>query len=120
MSRFIIIFFCSLLTQQTQKSYYSLFPKREVLIRTNKKIVIVYFQYYNHFKSPIIINDVIASCGCVTIEYPKKVILMKERGHIQMKLNLRSIHGYFSKSIYLYVNNSKEPIILRATGYTNQ
>lgn len=119
MSRFIIIIFCSLLSLQTKISYDSLFPKREVQIKTNKQKVIVYFQYYNHFKEPIIINDAVVSCGCVTVEYPKKTILIEERGYVQMKLNLQSIHGYFSKSIYLYVNNSAMPIVLRAIGYAN-
>lgn len=69
----------------------------------------------NTGKLPLVINDVITSCGCITVEYPKEPV------RPGMNLNLRIVYkaehpGYFNKTITVYCNVKGAPFQLKISG----
>lgn len=69
----------------------------------------------NTGKLPLVINDVITSCGCIIVEYPKEPV---QPG---MSLNLRIVYkaehpGYFNKTITVYCNVKGGPFQLKISG----
>lgn len=73
------------------------------------------FKFTNKSKSPLILTNVKASCGCTTPSWPKEEIKPKKSGEIQVKYNTNNV-GYFTKTISVYTNKQEAPIVLTITG----
>ena len=66
-------------------------------------------------KIPLVINDVISSCGCTTVEYAKEPIRPGES--IVLKINYKAEHPeHFNKTITMYCNAEGVPLKLRISG----
>lgn len=64
---------------------------------------------------PFVINDVVTSCGCTTVDYAKEPVRPGEDARLKVKY--RAEHPeYFDKTITVYCNASGSPFRLRLTG----
>ena len=80
------------------------------------------FEFRNTSDKPIVINNIISSCGCTTPKWPKKPIMPGESGKVEVTyLNDQGPYP-FDKSLTVYTSASPKPIILRITGlaYENE
>jgi hypothetical protein len=65
------------------------------------------FKFTNTGKSPLIITNARASCGCTIADYPREPIAVGESGVIKAKFNSRGKHGKQNKRITLTTNTDK-------------
>ncbi|MCE5345017.1 MAG: DUF1573 domain-containing protein [Bacteroidales bacterium] len=73
------------------------------------------FIFYNKGRSPIIISDITASCGCTVPSWSKKPVMPGDSGSIQV-LYLTNAPGTFEKEITVFSNATKEPLLLKIKG----
>lgn len=66
-------------------------------------------------KLPLVINDVITSCGCITVDYAKKPIL--SGGNVILKIKYKAEQPeHFNKTITVYCNAESAPFKLKISG----
>lgn len=68
-------------------------------------------------ESPFVIFDTRASCGCTHIEYEKRPLLPDSTIQISITYNADDM-GHFNKTVSLYGNIDKSPLIIKLKGYT--
>ena len=74
------------------------------------------FTFTNVSDRPIVIHNILTSCGCTQPEWPRKPIMPGEKGEIKVTyLNDQGPYP-FEKNITLYTSASNKPIILRIRG----
>lgn len=62
------------------------------------------FQFVNVGKSPLVITNAQASCGCTSPEFPREPILPGKKGKIKVTYTSEGHPGNFNKSVYLTSN----------------
>lgn len=62
------------------------------------------FQFKNVGKTPLIITNASASCGCTVPEFPKAPILSGKTGSIKVTFNTAGKSGPFDKTVYIQSN----------------
>ena len=80
------------------------------------------FEFKNTSDKPVVINNIISSCGCTTPVWPKKPIMPGEGGKVEVTyLNDQGPYP-FDKTLTVYTSASTKPIILRISGlaYENE
>lgn len=80
------------------------------------------FEFRNTSEKPVVINNIISSCGCTEPVWPKKPIMPGESGKVEVTyLNDQGPYP-FDKALTVYTSASTKPIILRITGlaYENE
>ena len=65
--------------------------------------------------SPLVIDEVSTSCGCLTIEYNKKPVLPQDSTCIKIRYQAE-YPEYFNKTITVYCNAEGAPLKLRISG----
>ena len=65
------------------------------------------FKFKNTGKSPLIITNARASCGCTIPDYSREPIAVGEEGVIKVKFNSRGKHGKQNKRVTLTTNTDK-------------
>lgn len=71
-----------------------------------QKVPAVYeFEFTNTGNVPLLVQDVTASCGCTTPEWPKAPVLPGKAGKIKVSYNAESA-GPFNKSVFIKSNAS--------------
>ncbi len=74
------------------------------------------FEFRNTSQKPVVINNILSSCGCTTPIWPKKPIMPGESGKVEVTyLNDQGPYP-FDKTLTVYTSASTKPIILRITG----
>lgn len=73
------------------------------------------FEFTNNGLKPLILTNVVASCGCTATEWTREPIKPGEKSIVTVKYNT-SITGAFRKSIRVFTNVSPEPILLIIKG----
>jgi len=73
------------------------------------------FKFTNGGKTPLIIQNVSASCGCTVPEWTKEPIQPGKSGSIKVKYNTAIIAG-FSKTVTVVSNAKNSPVILTIRG----
>jgi hypothetical protein len=73
------------------------------------------FVFKNTGKEPLVLNNVRSSCGCTVPKWPKEPVKKGDKGSIKVSYNTH-ITGSFSKSITVYSNSGKNPVILSIKG----
>lgn len=73
------------------------------------------FQMKNEGNKPLIIKNVLKSCGCTKVEYPTKSIAAGEDFVVKAEYDAKQM-GSFHKQVCLYSNASDEPFILAMRG----
>jgi hypothetical protein len=62
------------------------------------------FQFKNVGKTPLIIANASASCGCTVPEFPKEPIMPGKKGQLKVTFNTAGKSGPFDKAIYIQSN----------------
>ncbi len=73
------------------------------------------FELTNTGTAPIIINNVMPSCGCTNVDYPKEPIKPGQTAKIKTTYNAAA-SGAFKKSLTVYLNATPEPQVLEIKG----
>ena len=73
------------------------------------------FAFTNKGKTPIVLNDVKASCGCTVPEWTRTPVAPGEKGSIKVTYNTNNI-GTFTKSITVNSNAINSPLVLIIKG----
>ena len=64
---------------------------------------------------PLVVDDIITSCGCVTVEYDKNPVFPNK--DLVLNISYQSERsGYFEKTITVYCNTVLSPIMIRIRG----
>ena len=74
------------------------------------------FKYTNNGKTPLVIHNVQASCGCTTPEWTRTPIQPKASGSIKVTFNPQNRPGSFNKTITVQSNADSPVKTLRITG----
>lgn len=74
------------------------------------------FTYTNVSDSPVVINNILSSCGCSVPDWSKAPVMPGKSGKIKVTyLNDQGPYP-FDKNLTLYISSSEKPVILRITG----
>ena len=73
------------------------------------------FKFTNKGNKPLILQNVLASCGCTAPEWPKEPILPGQTGVIKVAYNT-NIPGVFTKTISVHSNAKNSPVVLSVKG----
>ena len=79
------------------------------------KPVTAEFVLKNDGRKPLVINNVLKSCGCTQVDYPKTSIAAGESFVIKAVYDAKQM-GSFTKQVCLYTNADEEPFILSMRG----
>lgn len=79
------------------------------------KPVTAEFVLKNDGRKPLVINNVLKSCGCTEVDYPKTSIAAGESFVIKAVYDAKQM-GTFTKQVCLYTNADEEPFILSMRG----
>lgn len=64
---------------------------------------------------PLVVDDIITSCGCVTVEYDKNPVFPNK--NLILNISYQSERsGYFEKTITVYCNTVVSPIMIKIRG----
>lgn len=80
-----------------------------------RKPVTAEFVLKNDGHKPLVINNVLKSCGCTEVDYPKTGIAAGESFVIKAVYDAKQM-GTFTKQVCLYTNADEEPFILSMRG----
>jgi len=73
------------------------------------------FLFTNTMKTPLVLNNVKASCGCTVPEWPKAPIAPGKSGAIRVEYNTK-ITGTFAKTITVNSNAKNATVVLTIKG----
>jgi hypothetical protein len=62
------------------------------------------FAFTNTGEFPLIINNITASCGCTTPEWPHEPVAPGEKSSVKVRFNSRGKSGEQSKTITIFAN----------------
>lgn len=80
-----------------------------------RKPVTAEFVLKNDGLKPLVINNVLKSCGCTEVDYPKTGIAAGESFVIKAVYDAKQM-GTFTKQVCLYTNAGEDPFILSMRG----
>ena len=62
------------------------------------------FAFTNTGEFPLIINNITASCGCTTPEWPREPVAPGEKSSVKVRFNSRGKSGEQNKTITIFAN----------------
>ncbi len=65
-----------------------------------------YIHFRNDGNSPLVLNKVIASCGCIGVKYPEKPVRPGETGKLEVIFDTNGFHGRQVKFLKIFSNDS--------------
>ena len=74
------------------------------------------FGFANRSGRPVVVPDVVATCGCTVPVYSKRPVLPGERSEIAVTFDPMNRPGRFDKAVSVFTSESGDPIRLRITG----
>lgn len=78
------------------------------------------FTFENISSSPIVIHNVISSCGCTTPEWSREPIRPGAKGKIEVVYSNDQGPYPFDKTLTVYVSNVDRPVVLRIRGTVHE
>ncbi len=78
------------------------------------------FEFANTGKGPLIIQRVIASCDCASVEWAKEPLVPGAKGIIKVIFNPKGRMGRFEKLITLYSNAETPSVVLQINGFVQE
>lgn len=75
----------------------------------------IVFKLKNIGQNPLVINDVVSSCGCMAVKFSKEPIQPESTTEVVVFYKSDQ-KGYFSKSLQLYCNTKNYPLVLNVKG----
>ncbi len=93
------------------------FEKKVVDFGTLKvgDVKVVTITYKNIGKKPLILDDVISSCDCTTVEWSKEPIMPGQKGTIKARYSAKNV-GLISKRLTVLSNANTDRVILQLKG----
>lgn len=76
----------------------------------------LYFNIENRGISPLVIQKVDVSCGCLSVDYPKEPIFPQKKIRLQVHIKTMKQLGTFNKAIFIRSNAKNDPELIRITG----
>lgn len=74
------------------------------------------FHLSNTGETPLLIKDIVTSCGCTSAEYEKRPV--KKGEDLQVKVKIKpDAPGFFEKTLSVYCNTPDTPVKLTIKGY---
>lgn len=73
------------------------------------------FVFKNTGNAPLVIQNVITSCGCLTVDYPKEPVPPLHEAILKVKYKADQ-PGYFNKTIIVYCSADSSPFKLKVSG----
>ena len=73
------------------------------------------FRLKNTGEKPLVIQDVVTSCGCLTVDYSQEPVQPGKEAVLRMTYKADN-PGYFNKAATVYCNAENSPIRLRVSG----
>ena len=73
------------------------------------------FKLKNTGEKPLVIQDVITSCGCLTVDYPQEPVQPGKEAVLRMTYRADN-PGHFNRVVTVYCNAENSPIKLRVSG----
>lgn len=114
----LLVFFSLSLTAQNQAKL--CFLKKTIdlgeFVCTKDSIVKINFIFSNNGDGPLVIYNIVASCGCVKPKWPKKPIKSGEKSIVCIELDTKDRHGVFTKDIYVESNSIERVLLLKIKG----
>jgi hypothetical protein len=74
---------------------------------TQGETVVYEFEFTNHGKTPLIISNASASCGCTLADYPHDPVLAGKSGKLRAIFNTAGKAGHQEKSIAITTNSKR-------------
>ncbi len=74
------------------------------------------FKFKNTGDAPLIVNNVLASCGCTSPSWSREPILPGKEGHIAVSYKPRNRPGAFNKQVRVISNGDPATVFLRIKG----
>jgi len=78
------------------------------------------FTFTNISDSPIVVHNIISSCGCTTPQWTRSPIQPGEKGKVEVVFNNDQGPYPFDKTLTLYVSGVNRPVILRVRGVAHE
>lgn len=73
------------------------------------------FNVENRGPNPLIIADILSSCGCMNLKYSKRPVDINKK--LELKVNIRlTSKGYLRKSLTIFCNTNETPIVFFIEG----
>lgn len=85
-------------------------------VQLNSGALTCSFTFKNIDSKPMAIYNIVTSCGCTTIEYPREPIMPGKSGTIKVEYTNDEGPYPFDKSITVQMSSYSKPIILRVRG----
>lgn len=64
---------------------------------------------------PLVVQDVVTSCGCLTVDYPREPV--RPGGEAALRLTYKADNlGYFRKTVTVYANAEEAPLRVQVSG----
>ena len=73
------------------------------------------FRLKNTGEKPLVIQDIVTSCGCLTVDYSQEPVQPGKEAVLRMTYKADN-PGYFNKAATVYCNAENSPIRLRVSG----
>lgn len=80
------------------------------------EIVTMEFEFTNNGKSPLIISNASAACGCTVADFPREPIVPGNSGTIKVQFSSAGKSGHQEKSVSLTTNSNRGIHILYVKG----
>lgn len=78
------------------------------------------FTVTNVGEKPLVIYDVVSSCGCTVVDWTRKPLATGEKGTIKATYKNDEGGGSFDKNLTVYFSEPKQPVILRLRGESHK
>ncbi|MCG6186066.1 DUF1573 domain-containing protein [Maribellus maritimus] len=78
------------------------------------------FKFTNRGETPLVLNNVRASCGCTTPRWTKEPVAPGGEGEIIVSYDPKNRPGSFNKSVTVQSNAENSTVVLRITGSAQQ
>ena len=73
-------------------------------VKEEVEVAVSDFEFTNIGTSPVVIQRVIASCGCTAPTYTKEPVLPGKKGNIKVAYSTSNRPGTFNKNVRVYTN----------------
>lgn len=73
-------------------------------IKEEVEVAVSEFEFTNTGKTPVVIQRVIASCGCTSPSYTREPVLPGKKGQVKVAYQTTYRPGTFRKNIRVYTN----------------
>ncbi|MDW7690310.1 DUF1573 domain-containing protein [Flammeovirgaceae bacterium SG7u.111] len=81
-------------------------------VKQGEKVTHV-FSFTNEGKAPLLISNIVTTCGCTAPSYPKEPIMSNETGEVTIVFNTQGKMGIQNKIITVYTNGTEPQVRIK-------